>query len=187
MLMDDRVTKIEGSRMMKKSLFILSFLMVCFSSAGRAEVNVKSMTVEGGPIASKHFQSGSENFRERHGLAIVKVATESHGNWGLYFLNPNSVDDTSFGAGYVTDPYVLPIGPTQLELSGAIGLVTGYQDYPVPLVAGEGRLVVYESGPWNAGLAMAVMPYYMEEDDTGDNEWGIVGTTPFLSVRYSFD
>lgn len=173
---------------MKKTLFVvLAFLMAGFTGVGRAEVRVESMTVEGGPIASKHFQSGSENFRERHGLAIVKVATESHGNWGLYFLNPNSVDDTSFGAGFVTNPYILPIGPTQLELSGVIGLVTGYQDYPVPLVAGQARLVVYERGLWNAGLAMAAMPYYMEEENTGDNEWGIVGTTPFLSLRYSFD
>ena len=81
----------------------------------------------------------------------------------------------------------MPFGPLQIEFSGALGLVTGYQDYPVPLVAGEARLVVYKSDSWNAGLAMAVMPYYMEEKDTGDNEWGIVGTTPFLSVRYSFD
>lgn len=148
---------------------------------------IQSVTLEGGPIASKHFQSGSEDFRERHGLAVLKVATRNYGNWGLYFLNPNSVDDTSFGAGYVTDPYVLQLGPAKLELTGALGLVTGYQDYPVPLVAGQGRLVVYEGERWDAGLAMAVMPYFMKDESGGDNAFGIVGTTPFFSVRYNFN
>lgn len=150
---------------------------------------VKSVTVEGGPIATKHFQSDPENFRERHGLAVVKVHTEGYGNWGLYYLGPNSVRDTSVGFGYVTNPWVLPLGITELELSGALGLVTGYQDYPVPLLAGQARFKLYESvdGKWNAGLAMAALPYLVENDLTGDNDFGVVATTPFLSLRYKFD
>ena len=146
-----------------------------------------SLTVEGGPIASKHFQSGDENFRERHGLAILKIGTQNYGNWGVYFLNPNSVEDTSVGFGYVTDPYVVPLGPVDLEFTGGLGLVTGYQDYPLPLLAGEARAVLYRSGAWDAGLAMAAMPYAMEDDVTGDNEFGIVATSPFLSIRYRFE
>ncbi len=151
-------------------------------------VNVESITVEGGPIATKHFQSEDEDFRERHALAVVKVHTEGYGNWGLYFLNPNSVERTSVGLGYVTNPYSIPIGPTTLELSGALGLVSGYQDYPVPLVAAQARLALYESKNkrWNAGIAAAVSPYFVEDEVTGDNEFGLVTTLPFLSVRYQF-
>ena len=171
-------------------LFLLCSVLQGPASAQPIEMagaGIQSITLEGGPIASKHFQHGPEDYNEHHVLAVMKVATEDYGNWALYFLNPNSVDDTSFGLGYVTDPYAVPVGPTRIELSGAIGLVTGYQDYPVPLVAGEARLVVYERGPWNAGVTVAAMPYYMENDETGDHEPGIVGTTPFLSIRYSFD
>jgi hypothetical protein len=146
-----------------------------------------SITIEGGPVASKHFQSGAEHFRERHGLAVLQVSTRDYGNWGFYFLNPNSVDKTSFGIGYVTDPYTLPMGPLKLELTGALGLVTGYQDYPVPLLAGEARLVIYEHGPWDTGLAAAAMPYFMKDDAHDRNEFGVVATTPFLSIRYRFD
>ena len=150
-------------------------------------VSLESLTIEGGPIASKHFQADDEDFRERHGLAVIKLATKDYGNWGLYILSPNSVDRTSVGAGYVTDPYVVPLGPTRLELTGALGLVTGYQDYPVPLLAGQARLSLFDRGNWNAGIAMAALPYYMKDRSTSGDEWGIVATTPFLSLRYSFD
>jgi len=175
------------------ALLSLASLTLIAASGARAEERtgdyswVESVTFEGGPIWSKHFQSGDENFREDHGLAVVKVETEDYGNWGVYLLTPNSVDDTSVGFGYVTDPYTIPVGGMKLELTGALGLVTGYQDFPVPLVAGQGRLVMIERETWDAGVAMAVMPYYMEDDVTGDNEWGVVGTTPFLSLRYRFD
>jgi len=176
---------------MKYWILILGALLVTTADSANAESmvpsGIQSVTIEGGPIATKHFQSGAEHFRERHGLAILKIETKEYGNWGLYFLNPNSVDETSVGAGYITDPYVLPLGPVKLELTGAIGLVTGYQDYPVPLIAGQARLALYESGPWNAGVAMAVMPYFMEDGRTNDNEFGVVGTTPYLSLRYTFD
>ncbi len=152
---------------------------------------IEAITIGGGPIWTKHFQSGDENFREDHGLGILKVETNGYGNWGLYFLSPNSVDDTSVGAGYVTDPYEIPLFlDTRLELTGAIGLVTGYQDYPVPLLAAEARFVAFESGPWSAGLSMAALPYIMEDqkaDGSTENEFGIVTTTPFLSIRYQFD
>ncbi len=168
-------------------IFILLFTgAVCISTTSMAS-EVQSFTVEGGPIASKHFQSGDNHFRERHMIAAAKVSTENYGNWGLYLLTPNSVRDTSVGFGYVTDPYIIPIGPTALELNGVIGLVTGYQDYPVPLLGGQARMTVYESGVWNTGLTMAILPYIAEDDVTGKNKAGIVATTPFLSVRYSFN
>ena len=160
------------------------------SSASSESPFVEAITLEGGPIASKHFQSGDENFRERHGLGIIKVETKDYGNWGLYLLSPNSVDRTSVGAGYVTDPYVIPvIGSTRLELTGVLGLVTGYQDYPVPLLAAEARFVAFESGPWSAGLSMAALPYIMKDekaDGSEENEFGVVATSPFLSIRYKF-
>ena len=89
----------------------------------------------------------------------------------------------------MTPSWDIPLGPTKLELSGALGLVTGYQDFPVPLVAGQARLNLYESydGRWNAGIAAAALPYVAENPLTGDNDFGIVATTPFLSVRYRFD
>ncbi len=149
--------------------------------------SIESLTVEGGPIASKHFQQGDDDFRERHGLAVIKLGTRDYGNWGLYILAPNSVDRTSVGAGYITNPYVLPLGPTQLELTAALGLVSGYRDYPVPLLVGQARLALFEYGKWNAGISMVALPYYMEDKTNGDDEWGIVATTPFLSLRYNFD
>lgn len=168
----------------------LILAMSLFSLPAMAQESgvIKSITVEGAPIATKHFQSEDENFRERHTLVIAKVHTEGYGNWGVYYLGPNSVRDTSVGFGYVTNPYVIPLGPTELELSGALGLVTGYQDYPVPLIAGQARLKLYESmdGKWNAGIATAAMPYIVENETTGDNNFGVVATTPFLSVRYNF-
>lgn len=175
--------------MVRKILSGAAFLLpLILTMPAQAQNVIESVTLEGGPIASKHFQSGEEDFRERHGLGIVKVHTEGYGNWGLYLLSPNSVDRTSVGAGYVTDPYALPVGPFTLELSAALGLVTGYQDYPVPLLAGEARLVLFRQGAWDAGLAMAALPYYMKDDSaSGDNEFGVVATTPFLSVRYIFD
>lgn len=181
-----------------RNLLIIAATIIGFSAPALAQESeraqpqassswLESVTVEGGPIISRHFQSGTEHFRENHGLGIVKVATRDYGNWGLYLLTPNSVDRTSVGAGYVTDPYVVPLGSWQLELSAALGLVTGYQDYPVPMIAGEMRLVVYRNGPWDAGLAMAALPYYMEDTVTHENHVGIVGTMPFFSVRYNFN
>lgn len=174
---------------MIKFISVIFIGVIAFSSSAVAQENnkyIKSITVEGGLIATKHFQSEDEDFRERHGLGIIKVHTEGYGNWGLYFLSPNSVDDTSIGAGYVTNPWVIPLGLTELEISGALGLVTGYQDYPVPLLAGQARLKIYESGAWNAGISTAVMPYIIDNDTTGDNDFGVVATSPFLSVRYQF-
>ena len=147
---------------------------------------ISSVTVSGGPILTHHFQSGADNFVDHHEIGIVQANTNGYGNWALYFLGPNSVGKNSFGAGYVTNPYVVPMGPTQLELSGALGLVTGYQNYPVPLLGAQARLAIYQSGPWNAGIEMAAMPYIAEDPQTNRNKVGIAGTTPFLSIRYSF-
>jgi hypothetical protein len=174
------------NKFLKSFALVSLFALWLVPGAGHCEDRVKSVTVEGGPIWSKHFQSGDEDFRNHHGLGVLKVHTEGYGNWAVYVLTPNSVDRTSVGAGYVTNPYVLPLGPMDLELSGALGLVTGYQDYPVPLLVGQARLVVYRSGPWDTGLSVAALPYYTEDRDGGDNEFGIVATTPFLSVRYNF-
>lgn len=147
---------------------------------------ITSVTVAGGPIWSKHFQSGSDDFNEHHTLGILKIGTQDYGNWGIYVLTPNSVDRTSVGAGYLTHPYTIPLGSMKLELTGGIGLVTGYQDYPVPLLSADARLVIYDAGPWDAGLEMAAMPYIAENRATGKNDFGVVATTPFLSVRYNF-
>lgn len=150
---------------------------------------IKSVTVEGGPIWTKHFQDDDENFRENHALAIVKVETNGYGRWGVYYLGPNSVDDTSVGVGYVTPSYDISLfANTELQLSGALGLVTGYQDYPVPLLAAQARWQLFESvdEKWNAGISAAALPYIAENDRTGDNDFGIVATTPFLSVQYKF-
>ncbi len=156
-----------------------------------APPQIQALTLEGAPIASKHFQSGDNDFRERHTLAIAKVETRDYGNWGLYVLTPNSVERTSVGIGYVTDPYVIQFNPNgvgtpRLEITGAIGAVTGYQDYPVPLLAGQGRLVVYEQDRLSVGASMAVMPYIMEDKTRDETKLGIVGTTPFFSLRYAF-
>lgn len=179
--------------MIRSGVSCLFALLLLAPGAVRAQTaedgsssGIESITIEGAPIASRHFQFGEEHFRERHTLVVGKVSTKNHGNWGLYLLAPNSVEKTSVGFGYVTDPYVVPIGPVNLELTGGLGLVTGYQDYPVPLLVGQARLNLYSSGPWDFGLSAALIPYYTEDDTTGDNEWGLVGTTPFLSVRYSF-
>lgn len=174
--------------MIKAFIFCFTALMgLSFGACAGDELRIiESVTLEGGPVATKHFQFGDENFRERHGIGILKVSTKRYGNWGLYFLGPNSVNDRSYGFGYVTDPYVVPLGPTELELSGALGLVTGYQDYPVPLLAGQARLKLFEHGAWNAGVAMAITPYYTDDQTTGESEFGFVGTSPFLSVRHSF-
>ncbi len=172
------------------SLFLLTIFVFIFaqSSYAQQESQIESLTLEGGPIFSEHFQSGDPGFNEHHGLGIAKIHTRDYGNWGLYVLSPNSVDDTSVGVGYVTNPYTIPLGPTSLELSAALGLVTGYQDYPVPLIAGEARLGIYESNDekWNIGVAMALSPYFAKSDRTGDNEFGVVATSPFLSVRYQY-
>lgn len=163
--------------------FLLA-LMICPAQA--QDGFITSVTVEGGPIWTKHFQSDDENFRENHGLAIVKAETRDYGTWGLYYLAPNSVDDTSVGAGYVTPAWVIPLGPTELELTGALGIVTGYQDYPVPLIAAQARLKLYENGAWNAGISTAALPYYAEDNTTGNSDFGVVVTSPFLSVRHNF-
>lgn len=172
---------------MRPSLLLILCVLLAAPQAAKAEIGMESVTVEGGPIASKHFQSGDENFRETHGLGIIKAHTKNYGNWGLYVLSPNSVDDQSIGAGYVTDAYTIPLGPTKLEFSAGIGLVTGYQDYPIPLIVGQARLVLLEKGSWDAGVSMAAIPYYMQDTSPGgDNEVGIVATSPFLSLRYNF-
>lgn len=147
---------------------------------------ISSMTVAGGPILSHHFQDGADEFVDHHTIGIVQANTNGYGNWALYFLGPNSVDKNSYGAGYVTNPYVVPMGPVKLELSGALGLVTGYQSYPVPLLGAQAELDIYQSGPWSVGAEMAAMPYIAEDQTTGKDKVGIVGTTPFLSIRYSF-
>ena len=147
---------------------------------------VSSVSLSGGPILTHHFQSGTDHFVDHHEIAILQLDTHDRGNWALYYLGPNSVGKTSIGGGYVTDPFVIPLGPTQLELAGALGLVSGYQSYPLPMLAVTARLDVYQRGPWNAGLEMAAMPYIAKDQVTNKNKVGIVGTTPFLSVRYSF-
>ena len=173
---------------MRRTLKILSLCVILGSPLSAFAQEIESVTLEGGPIASHHFQSGDNNFRQSHSLGIVKVHTQDYGNWGLFVLAPNSVDNTSIGAGYVTDPYSIPLGPVHLELSGGVGLVTGYQDYPVPLLEAEARLVLFQQNGWDAGLSMAAIPYFMkDENDGGSNHFGIVATSPFLSVRYSFN
>jgi hypothetical protein len=176
---------------MKNSLTVAMCMLLGFlinPISLRAETAIQSITLEAGPVATKHFQAGNEDYRERHGLGILKVHTKDYGNWALYLLSPNSVDKRSVGVGYLTDPYTLPLSPFKLELSGALGLVTGYQDYPLPLLAAEVRLVVFEDGPWDAGLSMAANPYYMQEEGpSGDNHFGVVVTSPFLSFRYNFN
>ncbi len=174
--------------MLCRTTKILFLALMCLHPAQAwAEGLVQSLTLEGGPVASKHFQAGEDNFHERHGLGIAKIHTASYGNWGVYVLAPNSVNNTSIGAGYVTDPYVIPLGPAKLEFSAGLGLVTGYQNYPIPLVVGESRLVLFDRGSWDAGLSVAAIPYYMlDESPSRDNKFGIVATTPFLSVRYKF-
>ena len=176
--------------MKKYLLFLLVFILPQIAVAQEYQTEnknfIKSITVEGGPIATKHFQSGDENFRETHILGIVKAHTYDYGNWALYYLGPNSVNDTSLGFGYVTNPWVVPVGPTALEFSGALGLVTGYQDYPVPLIAAEVRWQLYQANNWDFGISAAAMPYFVEEESTGDNDFGIVVTSPFLSARYNF-
>lgn len=185
---------IPSSLLLKVFLLTAMLLLIMITMAkAQVEKGITSLTLEGGPIATKHFQSGEENFRERHGLAIAKIHTRGYGNWALYFLGPNSVNDQSYGFGYVTNPYSIPFGETiALELSGALGLVTGYQDYPVPLIAAQARLKLFERDNWDAGISSAIMPYIAEGQDkngrgTSDNEFGIVGTTPFLSLRYNFN
>ncbi len=148
--------------------------------------DITSVTISGGPILTHHFQSGTDNFVNHHEIGIAQANTAGYGNWALFYLGPNSVGKTTLGAGYVTDPYVVPMGPVALELSAALGAVSGYQSYPVPLLGAEARLALYQSGPWNAGLEMAAMPYIARDEATGKNKVGIVGTTPFLSVRYGF-
>ena len=78
--------------------------------------------------------------------------------------------------------------PNSVGVVGCAGNVTGYQDFPVPLVAGQARLNLYESqnGRWNAGIAAAALPYVAENQLTGDNDFGVVVTTPFLSIRHRF-
>ncbi len=147
---------------------------------------VQSLTVAGGPILTRHFQSGRDNFVNHHEIGIVQADTADRGNWALYYLGPNSVGKQTFGAGYVTAPYVVPLGSFNLELSGALGLVSGYQDYPVPLLGLQARLDLYESGPWNVGAEVAAMPYIAKDQATNKNKFGVVGTTPFFSVRYGF-
>ena len=173
---------------LRRVLPLLSAFLL-LSSAAYADDVFDSVTVEGAPIMTKHFQSGDENYRDTHGLGVVKVHTKEYGNWGVYVLSPNSVDRFSFGAGYVTEDYGFPVGPFSLEFSGALGLVTGYQDYPVPLIAGEARLVLFNEGNWDAGLSMAALPYYIREDNgrNDGNNFGIVVTSPFLSARYKFN
>ena len=168
-----------------KAFLPLILLLACAGTAHAQEL--ESLTLEGGPIASHHFQSGDPHFNQQHDLAILKASTKDYGNWGVYYLEPNSVNKPSVGVGYLFDPYVVPLGPTELELSAGVGIVTGYQSYPVPLLAGQARLAIYKEGPWNVGLSAAALPYYMEDRVNHDNKWGIVATTPFLSVRYTFN
>lgn len=148
--------------------------------------DITAFTVAGGPILTHHFQDSKDEFVDHHEIGIAQVNTQGLGNWAFYYLGPNSVGKQSYGGGYVTDPWVVPAGPVKFEFSGALGLVSGYQSYPVPLLGAQAQLDLYQSGPWNVGLEMAAMPYIAEDETTGKNKVGIVGTTPFLSVRYKF-
>jgi hypothetical protein len=179
--------------MIAKRIF-LSLGLACFASVAVARADtdnpwmIEAVTVEGGPIWSHHFQSGSEDFNQHHALGIVKLTTEDEGAWGLYVLTPNSVRRTSIGAGWVTKPWTVPVsGPVKFEFTGSLGLVSGYQNYPVPLLAGEARLVLIERDNWDAGFSAAAMPYIAHDTVTNDNKAGIVATTPFLSVKYRFN
>lgn len=171
-------------------IFLFVFSPPVFAQSDQIEqkpFTIESVTLAGAPIATKHFQTGNENFRERHGLVIAKAHTKNYGNWAAYFLNPNSVDRTSVGAGYVTDPYIIPAGRTQFEFSVGLGLVTGYEDYPLPLLAGEVNWIFYDQEGWHAGLGMAALPYITDDDVTGGTDWGIVATSPYLVLRYQFN
>ncbi|MBI1301704.1 MAG: hypothetical protein GC137_08620 [Alphaproteobacteria bacterium] len=151
---------------------------------------IRSFTLEGGPIVTNHIRFNGDKdsgFNENHGITVAKIHTRDYGNWAFYSLYPNSQDETSFGVGYITDSYVIPIGGLSLELNAAFGLVTGYQDYPVPLVAGEARLVLLKRDNWDIGATMAVMPYYSQGYEDGEEtSSGLAFTTPFLSLRAHF-
>ncbi len=74
----------------------------------------------------------------------------------------------------------------KLELSAAFGLVTGYQSYPLPLTGVQARLDLYHKGKMDIGIEMAAMPYIAKDSVIHKNKFGVVGTTPFLSLRYPF-
>src|SRR5690242_1179559 len=47
-------------------------------SWGNTDRELRSVTVEGGPILTRHFQSGSDNFVNHHELAIAKASTQDY-------------------------------------------------------------------------------------------------------------
>ncbi len=172
---------------------LLSLVLACLACAPAARADtgnpwaVEDVTVEGGPIWSHHFQSGPINFNQHHALGIVKLTTEGEGTWGLYVLTPNSERRTSIGGAWVTKPWIVPVaGQTRFEFTGALGLVSGYRSYPVPLIAAEARLVLIERKNWDAGVSAAALPY-IAQDMKKDNKAGVVVSSPFLSVRYRFN
>jgi hypothetical protein len=172
-------------------LFLLPLLLdIGIAFPAHAGGQIESVMLEGAPIASHHFQFEDNDFRQRHTLVVGKVYTKDYGNWAVYVLSPNSVDRTSVGAGYITDPWTVPVGPMSLEFTGGLGLVTGYQSYPLPMLVGEARLVIYQSPTWDAGLASAAMPYRTRDsgkNHDGKASAGVVVTSPFLSLRYKFN
>lgn len=167
-------------------LLLLFLIIVPGNSRAEMPLGIQSVMVAGAPIVTRHFQPREHDFQEQHVLASVRVATENYGNWGLFLLEPNSLDRTSVGVGYLTNPYVLPVGGMDLELSAGLGIVTGY-DFPVlPLLIGEARLVVFQRDAWDMGVAMAAMPYIATDRDGNNRNAGIVFTSPFLGIRYQF-
>lgn len=152
---------------------------------------IESVTLAGGPIRSRHFQTGpKQNYNESHTFTSLRVDTRDYGRWAMYALTPNSENRNSFGIGYVTKPLRAEFGKVSLEASLMAGIVTGYQEYPLPMVGGNLRLEFYERsfahGKLSIGAEASVMPYVSQRFKGDKWQVGIVGTTPYLSARYTF-
>ena len=150
---------------------------------------LKAITLEGGPITTHHYQSTYYDYNQKHTLGIVKFETRNYGTWGLYVLSPNSMNRTSVGIGYLPSSLELKLpGSLKAEFSVAVGLTSGYREYPVPLISGEVRLGIYEKNNWDIGITVAAMPYIYKtwEQDKKVRHTGIVVTSPFLSIRRKF-
>ncbi len=155
------------------------------------DFNVVATTYSNVPIYTRHLQREPHRFNQQHNFTSMRVDTANHGSWAVYNLSPNSVLRNSVGILKVTGSTTFRVGGITGEASMMRGFVTGYQDYPVPMTGFNLRLNLYETttmgGHLSIGTEMSAMPYLAQQQRGGKWVLGVVGTSPYLNVKFSFD
>lgn len=156
---------------------------------------VETASLANGKISSQHHQKGDFGFNQHHEFTSMRIKMQGDDSeWVAYHLSPNSVRSQSWGVGkrWGSDP--VKVGPITLEAGYTLGFVSGYAKIPIPAEGIDIRIGLLDTkiagGNLSIGIEASAMPYVAWREEKGkaqDYTLGVVTTSPYLSLKYTFD